>query len=89
MRIPPLTVRCAEKQVKNGFDCRYRVYLIKSTKQKKNEKSVLKRKSDDPKEKVFCPRCGNEIIYEVNGAKPPFVSIEIEKTDLNLVGAAI
>lgn len=28
---------------------------------------ALRRKLDNPQSKVICPRCGNEIIYEVRG----------------------
>ena len=38
--------------------------MIKISKQ---EYDVLQRKLENPEEKVVCPRCGNEIIYEKRG----------------------
>ena len=32
-----------------------------------DEKKALREKMDNPKKMVKCPRCGNEIIYEVRG----------------------
>ena len=31
------------------------------------EKKALREKRDNPQQLVKCPRCGNEIIYEVRG----------------------
>lgn len=33
----------------------------------KKEYDVLEEKLNHPERKVFCPRCGNEIIYEKRG----------------------
>lgn len=40
------------------------------------EKKALYDKLENPEKKVICPRCGNEIIYEVRGN-----SIAVECTD--------
>ena len=41
-----------------------------------NEKKALNKKLNNPNEKVICPRCGSEIIYEVRGAS---IAVECSK----------